>query len=79
MPEHLSHSHGPTVIPDGHDYASANRDHFDEETSAKYDQRSDVQELARRLSKAIVEANPTVFREEGCETEMLDFACGPGQ
>ena len=82
MPDDLSQSHGPT--PDGpgthvHDYASANRDHFDEETSAKYDQSSDVQELASRLSKAIVKTNPMIFREgDHCETEMLDFACGPG-
>ena len=80
-----SHSHSHGAIPGGdgthvHDYASANRDHFDEETSVKYDQRSDVLELVGRLSKAIVKANPKIFREEDdCETEMLDFACGPGQ
>ncbi|KAF9809245.1 hypothetical protein IEO21_07474 [Rhodonia placenta] len=58
-----------------HDFASANRDHFNE-TAHEYDDRPHALELARRLGQAIRKTYPSLLDEDS--TAMMDFACGTG-
>ena len=58
-----------------HDFAAANVKHFDSEAKA-FDTKPSVIELARRVTKAMVERYPSLFDEE--KTSVLDFACGTG-
>ena len=67
----MSHEHGAHT----HDYAAANQKRFDAEAKA-FDAKPSVMELAKRVTKAMVERYPSLFDEE--KTSLLDFACGTG-
>ena len=64
MAEHHHHHH--------HDYAQANADHFSEKSRDYITEFST--ELAKRCASAILKSYPF----DPSQTEVLDFACGPG-
>ena len=67
--EHTHHHHHHH---DHHDYASANAEHFSEQ-AANY--RSELSlEIAKRCAAVMLKNYPF----DSNQTEVLDFACGPG-
>lgn len=56
-----------------HDYAQANKEYFDKKAEV-YDEQPQVEEMARRLSRAMLDVYP--FDE--ASTTVMDFACGTG-
>ena len=58
----------------GHDYAAANKQYFDENVTVF--ERPDMVLLTRRLATATKEKYPNLFNVES--TTVLDYACGAG-
>lgn len=71
-----THEHANAELPHDHDFAAANQKHFDAEAKA-FDAKPSAQEMARRVSKAMINTYPSLFDEES--TTLLDFACGSGE
>ena len=59
---------------EGHDYAAANKQYFDE--NIEIFERPDMVLLTRRLANAAKDKYPSVFSADS--TTLLDYACGPG-
>lgn len=66
---HSGHGHG-------HDYAAANRTHFDD-IAHQFDEYPGALELAQKQVAVIKEKCEVHFDEE--KTTVLDFACGTGE
>jgi hypothetical protein len=69
MSAHLHHHIGEH----GHDYANANRDHFDS-TAHQYEDRKGGLELGRIMAEGMM----SMYDFDEDETTALDFACGTG-
>lgn len=59
---------------EGHDYAAANKQYFDE--NIEVFERPDMVLLTRRLANATKDKYPSLFSADS--TTLLDYACGPG-
>lgn len=57
-------------------FTAANEEYFDK-MSKDYEDKPQIQEFARRISKAMREKYPSLFDED--RTALLDYACGPGE
>jgi SAM-dependent methyltransferase len=68
---HVHHAHGHGH---GHDFASSNRQFFDD-LASEYDERPLVKELCGSISQAFLKEY--AFDKE--KTRVLDFACGTGE
>ena len=75
-PDTGSHSHTHNETPHSHDFAAANQKHFDAEAKA-FDVKPSAIEMAKRISKAMLDTYPTLFNED--KTTVMDFACGTGK
>ena len=65
---HHGHDHGH--------FAAANEEFFDK-MAKEYNERPQVQQLARKVVDSMRQTYPALFNEE--TTTLLDFACGPGK
>ena len=69
-----------SIPPDGegleHNFAVANRTHFDERAQGIEDSHPEAPELARREVRAMRKAWPDLFDEDS--TVAMDYACGTG-
>lgn len=65
------HSHDTT-----HDYEHSNKTYYDQHAQ-EYDERPDVQILARRLASAMRRKHGGLFDED--TTTVMDYACGTGK
>ena len=69
-----NHVHDTHVHDENHDYAEANRAHFDKEAESHDDDPAPVIEMSKRLGPAVLQAYP--FDED--KTAVLDYACARG-
>jgi len=70
-----SHSHSHAQDQSAHDWAAANKEHFDNAAAAN-DARPEWLEMAQRGTAAMRKKYPDLFDED--KTALLDFACGTG-
>lgn len=80
-PHHTGHHHDAIDSHNqghshGKDYATANREYFDEKAK-EYDDVPGAKEAASRIVNAIFEAYPGLLNEDS--TNVLDYACGTGE